>query len=130
MITLSGLTAVNAFTIPQQPSLRWPQDVVMRAFTKLYPQHWLADLPLPFIEDLLQTRTFTAYAEWREEHHLPIDKAWGPAELKGRMIAIGRYATGRGNLATSGKPGPGRTATVTERDLRHTFESEPRALRR
>jgi hypothetical protein len=88
MLALAGLSAAKACAIPQQPSMRWPQEVVRRAFTKLYPQPWLADLPLPFVEDLLQTRTFTAYAEWREEANLPIDGAWGPAQLQGDRKSV------------------------------------------
>ena len=78
LVTLAGLASARAESIPLGPRLRWPQEVVVTAFTKLYPPDWFEGFAFPCIEDILNTPTFTEYPEWREARALPMDGPWGP----------------------------------------------------
>ena len=55
LVTLACLAGARAESIPLGPRLRWPQEVVVTAFTKLYPPDWFEGFAFPCIEDILNT---------------------------------------------------------------------------
>ena len=63
LVTLAGLAGVQAEEMPLGPRRRWPQEVVVIAFAKLYPPDWFEGFAPPCIKGLLSTPTFTEHPE-------------------------------------------------------------------
>ena len=62
-MTLAGLAGVQAEEMPLGPRRRWPQEVVVTAFAKLYPPDLFEGFAPPCIKELLSTPTFTEHPE-------------------------------------------------------------------
>ena len=47
--------------------LRWPQKAVIQAFEGYYPEGFFAGFDFPFIEDIINSLPFLAYASWKSD---------------------------------------------------------------
>ncbi len=63
LVTLAGLAGVQAEEMPLGSRRRWPQEVVVTAFAKLYPPDWFEGFAPPCIKDLFSTPTFAEHPE-------------------------------------------------------------------
>ena len=74
--------------------MRWSQTDIAVKIRKTFPEEWLVGVPIPFLQDLLNTSPFIDFAIWAElqEEGLPLGCSLG-RNSKGRASTVlGRQA--------------------------------------
>ena len=82
---------------------RWPQEVVVGAFRRLFPASVFDGFRFPMVEDLLGGEPFTGFADWKRQRGERDDVALGPRILTTREIRAGRAGMGQQQGAVTHK---------------------------
>ncbi len=88
----------------RSPCLHASQNQIHSALRKAFPEAWLAGVPSPCLEDILNLHVFTAFASWRKETGtaLPLGNTLGWAGEGHKSAMLGR----QGGALTSQKALP------------------------
>ncbi len=96
---LPGAAASQSLEANLSRNWYWSDVAVHRAIRKYFPQHWLQDVQLPVLEDLVNTEEFSAWRRWAAENAVVSTGAtYGLGHKGWEALALGRQrgATGSG----------------------------------
>ena len=89
------LWTITSVPVPLRPKQWMPQEAFVAAVQSLVPAEWLRGFKFPFIEDIINSSTFSAFAAWKEDQDLQNWRLAPPMAVGTRRAAWRRVAEGR-----------------------------------